>query len=278
MQYDPPDLGEFTQLRRALPVAAAALLLLAPILPMWHIVVDAVQYPDTTLRLHLHAYPFIGGDYEEMHSLNKYIGFYYPDPVFWQPNYEPHPNAIKVPEWSFGPFAFVALALAGLFVALAPDGDRLRRGLKYQLGGSITVLTVMLVDIQYRLYQAGHTLDPDAPVMGVEGFTPPLWGKYEVANITSYSRIGIGAYVTAFAIGLLVVAFYYRDSPATLGDLPDRVGGRIERAREWFEDNTVGDDEWAEDRELHEGDDEEGVRAARSDSEAPSKPDRSGGD
>jgi len=247
MNYEPPDLAEFAQLRRSLPIVAAALLLVAPLLPMWHIAVDAVQYPDTTLHLHLHAYPYIGGDYQEMHSLNKYIGFYYPDPVFWPPNYEPHPDAIAVPEWSLGPLAFAAIAAAGVFVALAPDIERLKRGLTYQLVGSVTVLTVMLVDIQYRLYQAGHRLDSDAPVMGVEGFTPPLWGKYEVANITSYSKIGLGAYVTAFAIGLLVVALYYRDSTATVGDLPDLLAGRVDGAREWLDDQTVGDDEWTDD-------------------------------
>ncbi|QLH84046.1 hypothetical protein [Halosimplex pelagicum] len=246
MNYEPPDLREFTELRRGLPVVAAVMLVVAPVLPMWHIAVDAVQYPDTTLHLHLHAYPFIGGDYEEMAALNHYIGFYYPDPGLWQPNYDPHPYAVDVPEWSLGPFAFAAVAAAGLFVAFAPDTDRLKRGLTYQLVGSITVLTVMLADIQYRLYQAGHNLDPDAPVMGVDGFTPPLWGSYEVANITSRSRFGAGAYLTGLAIGLLVVAFYYRDTPTTFGDLPDRVSGRIDGAREWLDENTVGDDEWEE--------------------------------
>jgi hypothetical protein len=248
MNYEPPDFREFAQLRRGLPVVAAILLVAAPILPMWHIAVDAVQYPDTTLHLHLHAYPFIGGDYEEMAALNHYIGFYYPDPVYWPANYEPHPYAVDVPEWSLGPFAFGTLAALGLFVALAPDTDRLRKGLTYQFVGSVAVLTVMLADIQYRLYQAGHRLDPDAPVMGVEGFTPPLWGSYEVANITSYSRFGAGAYVPGVAIGLLAVAFYYRDTAATFGDLPDRVAGRIDGAREWLDEHTVGDDEW-DDRE-----------------------------
>jgi hypothetical protein len=270
MDYEPPDLGTFTELRRGLPVVAAVLLVLAPILPMWHIAVRAVQYPDTTLHLHLHAYPYIGGDYQEMAALNKYIGFYYPDPVLWQPNYDPHPYAVDVPEWSLGPFAFAALAAVGLFVALAPDTRRLKKGLTYQLVGTVAVLTVVLADIQYRLYQAGHHLDPDAPVMGVEGFTPPLWGSYEVANITSQSRFGAGAHVTGVAIGLLVVAFYYRDSPATVGDLPDRVADRIEGAREWFEERTVGDDEW-DDRD----------RPGREDGperDGPSDPGASGGD
>ena len=270
MNYEPPDLGEFTQLRRGLPVVAAVLLVAAPILPMWHIAVDAVQYPDTTLHLHLHAYPFIGGDYEEMAALNHYIGFYYPDPVYWPANYQPDPYAVDVPEWSLGPVAFGALAALGLFVALAPDTDRLKRGLTYQFVGSVAVLTVMLADIQYRLYQAGHHLDPDAPVMGVEGFTPPLWGSYEVANITSYSRFGAGAYVTGLAIGLLAVAFYYRDTPATVGDLPERVAGRIDGAREWFDEHTVGDDEWAEDDDQQNRDER--------DRDDPSGPGPSGGD
>ncbi|WP_254545745.1 hypothetical protein [Halomarina pelagica] len=227
MRYRPPSLDEFAQLRRGLPVLAALLLLAAPLLPMWVINVHAVQYPTEVLRLELYAYPHISGDYVEMARLNKYIGFYYPDPVYWRPNYEVHPRAVDVPEWSFGPLGFVAVAGAGAFVALAPTVRKLERGLTWQLVGSITVFTVMLVDIQYRLYQTGHALDPDAPVMGVEPFKPPLWGRYEVANITSYSRLGAGAYLTMLAIGLLVVAFHYRDSDATVASLPGRVRSRV---------------------------------------------------
>ena len=228
-----PSPRRFGELRRGLPVLAAALLLVALLLPMWTIEVHAVQYPDTVLRLHLYAYPRITGDYVEMARLNEYIGFYYPDPVYWQPNYEVHERAIDVPEWSFGPLAFVGVAALSVFVAIAPTERKLRRGLTYQLVGTIAVFTVVLADIQYRLYQAGHTLDPDAPVMGVDGFTPPLWGKYEVANITSYSRLGAGAYLTVLSVGLLVVAFHYRDTDARFGDLPGGVAavpGRVRAA------------------------------------------------
>jgi len=223
-----PTIDDFREVRRALPVLAAALFLGALLLPMWVINVHVVQYPDEVLHLQLYAYPYIAGDYVEMAGLNKYIGFYYPDPVYWTPNFEVHENAIKVPEWSLGPLAFIAVAATGLFVAVAPTMEKLKRGLKWQLIGTVTVFSVMLIDIQYRLYQAGHSLDPNAPVIGVEGFTPPIWGKYEVANITSYSRLGLGAYVTMLSIGLLVVAFYYRDSSVEFGDLPGRL-------RRWFD-------------------------------------------
>ncbi|WP_336035442.1 hypothetical protein [Halobacterium yunchengense] len=229
MDYEKPDASAFLELRRGLPLVAAALFVAALLFPMWRIAVDAVQYPDTTLRLQLYAYPRIAGDYVEMANLNKYIGFYYPDPVYWQPNYEPHPRAVDVPEWSLGPLAFVAVSACAAFVALAPDAERLKRGLTAQLVGTVVVFGVLLADIQYRLYQAGHTLDPDAPVMGVSGFTPPLWGSYQVANITSHSRFGLGAYVAVAAVALLVVAFFFRDSDATPRDVAGSLAARVGR-------------------------------------------------
>jgi hypothetical protein len=227
MDYEFPGTSAFAQLRRGLPVVAAVLFVAALLFPMWRIEVHAVQYPSTVLELQLYAYPRITGDYVEMANLNKYIGFYYPDPVYWQPNFEPHPRAIDVPEWSLGPLAFVVVSACSLFVALAPDVRRLKRGLVAQFAGTAVVFGVLLADIQYRLYQAGHTLDPDAPVMGVDGFTPPLWGRYDVANITSYSRFVTGAYLSVLAVALLAVAFYYRDRDTTFGDLAAAAKRRI---------------------------------------------------
>jgi len=214
-----PTATEFVQVRRLFPVLAAVLFVGALALPMWTIEVHAVQYPDTVLNLQLYAYPRITGDYAEMAALNHYIGFYYPDPVLVEPNFDVHENAVAVPEWSLGPLAFVGCAATGVFVALAPTASKLRKGLIAQAVGTIGVFTGMMALIQYRLYEVGHSLDPNAPVMGVEGFTPPLWGKYEIANITSYSRFGAGAYVSMVAIALLLVAFRHRNDAATTRDL-----------------------------------------------------------
>ncbi|WP_321112411.1 hypothetical protein [Halorussus salinisoli] len=226
-----PTREEFTEVRRLLPVIAAVLFVGALALPMWVINVHAAQYPDQVLRVHLYAYPHLTGDYAEMATLNHYVGFYYPDPVYWTPNYEVHPRAVDVPEWSVGPLAFVGVGLLSLFVALAPTTEKLKRGLKWQLAGTVTVFGVMIADIQYRLYQTGHSLDPGAPVMGVDPFTPPLWGTYEVANLTTYSRLGPGAYLSIVAVGLLVVAFRFRNTDVRVHRLPDRFRDRLGRFR-----------------------------------------------
>ena len=232
-------LARLTELRRALPLVAAALLLVALALPMWRITLTAPQYPGRALPVELYAYPRLGGEYAEVQLLNSYVGFYYPDPVFVEPNYEVHENAIAAPEWVLGPIAFAAVAATGVFVAFAPTVRKLKLGLTCQLLGTVAVFGGMGVLIQYRLYQAGHSLDPNAPLRGVDGFTPPLLGSYEVANISGHAWIGPGGYLTAAAIALLVVAFLLRDSEAVVGDVPDllrsslgRIRGRLRRRRE----------------------------------------------
>jgi hypothetical protein len=226
-------LDRFAELRRALPLAAAALLLVAIALPMWRITLEAPQYPDG-LFVELYAYPRLEGDVAETQGLNRYVGFYYPDPVYLDPNYEVNPNAIEVPEWSIGPVAFVAVAAAGVFVALAPTVRKLKLGLTCQLAGTVAVFVAMFALIQYRLHQAGHALDPDAPMRGIDGFTPPLLGSYEIANISGFAWFGPGGYLTLVAIALLVAAYAFRDSTATVGDVPTLAADRLERARTWI--------------------------------------------
>jgi hypothetical protein len=236
------SLARFTELRRGLPLIAAGLLLVALALPMWRITLTAPQYPGEALVVELYAYPRLGGDYAEVHALNKYVGFYYPDPVYVDPNFPLDEGSIKTPEWVLAPAVFVALAALGVFVSLAPTVRKLKLGLTGMLAGTIALFTGMFVWIQYRLYQAGHSLDPNAPLTGLEEFTPPLLGSYEVANISGYAWFGPGGYLTVLTVGLLVVAFLFRDSEATFGDIPallsevrngdrplERIRGRVGR-------------------------------------------------
>ena len=228
----------FAELRRALPIIAAVVLLLSLLFPMWRITLTAPQYPQA-LIIELYAYPRLSGDVSEVQLLNKYVGFYYPDPVFVDPNFDVHENAVAVPEWTFGPLAFIAVAGASIFVALAPTERKLRLGLTAQLVGTIAVFAGMFALIQFRLYQAGHALDPNAPLRGVDSFTPPVLGSYEIANISGFATFGPGGYLAMFAVFLMVVAFFFRNSSATLGEVPELVRSGFDRGRQRITNRRV---------------------------------------
>ncbi|WP_227015113.1 hypothetical protein [Natronorubrum aibiense] len=235
-----PRLTRLFELRRLLPLVAAVLFVLALRVPVWRITLTAPQYVDP-LVVELYAHPEIGGDWKEVRGLNKYVGFYYPDPVYVEPNYEPHEKAIDVPEWVLGPVVFLGMAAASAIVAALPT-ERLSRGLTALFAGALAIFGTMGALIQYRLYQAGHTLDPDAPLNGVEGFTPPLAGTYEVANISGTAWFGPGGYMMAGGVVLLAIAFALRTSTATITDVPALVSGMGERIRDRIR-RREGDDE-----------------------------------
>ncbi|WP_049922368.1 hypothetical protein [Halopiger djelfimassiliensis] len=244
-------LTRLTELRRALPLTAAGLFLLALTVPVWRITFDAPQYVET-LVVELYARPRIGGDFQEVHALNKYVGFYYPDPVYVDPNYDVHENAIDVPEWVLGPVAFVGMAVVSVVVSLLPRG-KIERGVTALFAGTVVVFGTMAAIIQYRLYQAGHSLDPDAPLNGVSGFTPPLLGSYEVANISGNAWFGPGGYMLVLAVVLLAVAFRLRDSTATITDLPALVRDGSRRLRDRVRRSGGGDDRTDRDGESGRG-------------------------
>ncbi|WP_247729952.1 hypothetical protein [Halovivax limisalsi] len=227
------------ELRRLLPIVAAVLFVLALRMPMWRITLSAPQYVDQ-LVVELYAHPAIGGDWEEVRALNKYVGFYYPDPVHADPNYAVHEKAVAVPEWVLGPVVFLGLAGASVLVAALPT-DALSRGLTALFAAAVAIFAAMGAIIQYRLHQAGHSLDLDAPLNGVDGFTPPLLGTYEVANISGTAWFGPGGYMAVAAVALLGIAVALRNSPATITDAPALLRGGWGRLGERIGDGP-GDD------------------------------------
>lgn len=233
------SLARFREMRRLLPLIAAALLIGALFVPVWRITLTAPQYPGQTLLIELYAYPHMTGDVIEVNGLNKYVGFHYPDPVYVDPNFPVHDASIKVPEWILGPVAFIGVALMGAIVAVAPTERKLKLGLKGQLVGTIATFSLMFAIIQYRLYQAGNSLDPNAPLSGVDGFTPPVLGPYEVANISGFAWFGLGGYLTILAISLLIVAYLVRDSRLTITDLLKRLRTRFHQSIETITTGTA---------------------------------------
>ncbi len=141
---------------------AVVLVVLAFGLPVWQARLEVLQYPNRQLVLTAYG-DRIEGDVDEIAILNHYVGVKVFDmgelaeTVLWNP-------------------ALVA-AIALIAVATVLSGWWRR--------GAIVLLWLIpigvLIDIQYRLYQMGHTIDPAAPI-DVEPFTPWVIGKVAVAS------------------------------------------------------------------------------------------------
>ena len=205
-------------------------MLLSLAFPMWKIVLEAVQMPTRAMVIRLYVYPRIGGDYELAASLNKYSGFHYPDPVLVTPNFEVSDAALAVPEWTLAPLLFVALGLGAIAVAFASD-DAIGTWLKRYFVGAVGAMAVAAVWFQFRLYQAGHNLDPNAPMTGIDGFTVPMLGPYTVANIDGVAWLDVGGYLLVAGFALLFVAHLARDTDAPISDLPSLAGAGLGRIR-----------------------------------------------
>ena len=193
--------------RTRVALAAAALLLGGAYLaPLWHIGLDAPQYPEGLGML-----IWIGAitgqkphDLQNINGLNHYIGMkaIVPD---------------AIPELSMMPSIVAALIVLGLAGAAAG-----RRWLLY--GWTVTLATVAaagLADFWYWGYDYGHTLDPTAAIR-IPGFSyqPPILGTKQLLNFTAHSWPAAGGWAIAaglaIAAGICVIEFRRGRAPGAL--------------------------------------------------------------
>ncbi|WP_181693094.1 hypothetical protein [Natronomonas sp. LN261] len=210
---------------------SGVLMIVSLAFPVWRIILTAPQYAGRKLYVRLYAYPRITGDVREVSGLNKYVGFHFPDPVYLEPNYEVAETAYALPEWSIGPMFFVVLAIGAFAISLSSDATIARR-LKLYFAGVIAAFVGLLAWAQVRLYQVGHNLDESAPMAGVEGFTPPVLGGYQIANISGNAWLDVGGYLLAVAVILLGTGVVFRDSEATIRELPEELPRVFKKGRD----------------------------------------------
>jgi hypothetical protein len=182
-------------IRIGLGIVAAALVVAAWNAPVWEARLTAPQYPQG-LRLTAYA-DRVNGDIREINDLNHYVGM----KAF---------TIEDVPEHVLWPLAIVGglLAIAiGTFV----------RGWFGRLA-RIALWAIplgVLADVQLRLMQYGHSVDPKAAIR-LDPFTPLVIGPTKVVNFTTWSYPGL-------AVGLLLGAAML----VTFGPgLVSRLGGR----------------------------------------------------
>jgi len=172
--------------RAVLPLlgrVAVGLLLLAARLPIWRAVFQAPQYPD---GLNVAAYGNrVEGDLGEITELSHYIGM----PAF---------NFAGMPEMTLW-LPVILVAIVAAVVAVATRRLWLRR-IAYV--GLWLIPIGALADVQLRLWQVGHSLDPTSPIR-VSPFTPLVVGPTTLMNFTVQAYPGMALCFVALAAALV---------------------------------------------------------------------------
>jgi len=190
--------------RTRITLAAAALLLgLAYVAPMWHIGLDAPQYPEG-IGMYVWIDTIRGqkpNDLQSINGLNHYIGMkaIVPDAI---PELKLMPRIVAV--------------LMGLGLAVAGIG---RRSLLYAWTTLFALVALVgLADFWYWGYDYGHNLDPHAAIK-VPGlsYQPPVIGSKQLLNFTAHSWPGLGGWAIAMALaaGLALCVIELRRSRTT---------------------------------------------------------------
>jgi copper chaperone NosL len=178
--------GRSALVRTALGLAAVALLLLAARLPIWRALFSAPQYPE---GLRIAAYGNrVEGDLGEINELSHYIGM----PPF---------NFVGMPEMRLWP----VVVLVGIVAAVLSIVTR-RRWVRRLACVAVWLIPVgALADVQFRLWQVGHSLDPLSPIR-VSPFTPRVVGPTTLMNFTVVGLPGTALLLIALAAALVTSA------------------------------------------------------------------------
>lgn len=180
-----------TRTTRLALVIAALLPAVAYIAPLWHIGLEAPQYPEG-IGMYIWIDTVAGqkpNDLNNINNLNHYIGMkaIVPD---------------AIPELRAMPVLVGALIGCGLLAAATGRGVGLYAWTALLMAAAL----VGLADFWYWGYDYGHDLDPTAAIK-IPGlsYQPPLIGSKRLLNFTAHSWPGAGGWAVAAALALAVV-------------------------------------------------------------------------
>jgi len=185
---------------RWLLALAALLLLTTYVAPLWHIALQAPQYPEG-LGMYIWSNRITGEKPQDLNSingLNHYIGM---KPI--QPE--------SIPELRLMPMLIAGLVVTGLGAAAWGR----RAGLVAWTGIFLAGAAVGLVDFWRWGYDYGHNLNPEAAIK-IPGmsYQPPLVGAKQLLNFRATSLPALGGWVAILSLGLaigLIIHEYRRD-------------------------------------------------------------------
>lgn len=170
--------------------AAAALLLIALLVPWWQLTLHAPQYPK---GLAVEAFVNrLTGDVHEIDGLNHYIGM---RPLAEAAQFE---RQISI----YGIAGLVLLILAAVFVH--------NRWAALLTLPALLLPVVFLADLQFWLANFGTNLDPTAALSSsVDPFVPPVLGKGVIAQFSTMSLPDYGLWLAFIASAIILVGLFF---------------------------------------------------------------------
>jgi len=168
-------------LKKIASLIAGLFLITSLLFPFVGIILTSPQYRSDPPRILLYLYK-LEGDMNEWKVLGRYVGI----------NVEP-----QLPEFKSKVLVYI-IGFAGIMAIISAFLDKRWK--------KIVSILIIIVGIgcaglaQYRLYQQGHSLDPNAPLRNVaKPFTPPLFGITRIHRITIYHFPHVGTVLIGVA-------------------------------------------------------------------------------
>ncbi|MDR3694782.1 hypothetical protein [Mucilaginibacter sp.] len=179
-------------LTRVLIIISATLMFGAYFFPLWHILLDAPQYPEgLELKIWLNG---LSGNISQINGLNHYIGMKFI-------------VADDFKEFKILPYVFGLLTLIGFAAAIAKS----RRLLWVWFISLCLFAIVGFSDFYIWEYNYGHNLNPHAAIK-IEGmnYQPPLFGYKQLLNFTAGSLPDTGGFFVGLGGILAAAALFYK--------------------------------------------------------------------
>lgn len=177
---------------RILILISCLLMLSAYVLPLWHILLDAPQYPEgLEMKIWLSG---LSGNIDQINGLNHYIGM-------------KHISVDDFKEFKILPYIFGALTLIGICAALLKS----RKVLITWFVGLCLFAVLGFSDFYIWEYNYGHNLNPHAAIK-VEGmyYQPPLFGYKQLLNFTAGSLPDTGGILVGIGGIFAAAALFYK--------------------------------------------------------------------
>lgn len=165
--------------------------------PIWHIKLDAPQYPEG-LNMYIWVNKITGTDdftLQNINILNHYVGMR-----------AIQPDSFK--ELDIMPFFVLFFIVSGVITAFVNKKKLTIAWLTFMIISG----TIGLIDFYLWQQDFGHNLDPQAPIK-MEGmsYSPPFVGVKHLLNITARSFPDWGAIFFGIALGFAIIALFLKD-------------------------------------------------------------------